>query len=88
MGKVFGLRGNDIRSEQERGEEEKDEELLVLHASLVAVFHRSVRSRNVLAFVKNIQKRLSTTHQRSNLLNKHFETSFQDLMHSINLTVG
>ena len=85
MGKVFGLRGNDIRSEQERGEEEKDEELLVLHAS---VFHRSVRSRNVLAFVKNIQKRLSTTHQRSNLLNKHFETSFQDLMHSINLTVG
>ena len=72
-------------------EEEKDHEAEtedVLHASLVTVFHRSVRSRNVLAFVKNIQKRLSTTHQRSNLLNKHFETSFQDLMHSINLTVG
>ena len=40
-------------------EEEKDHEAEtedVLHASLVTVFHRSVRSRNVLAFVKNMQK--------------------------------
>ena len=64
-----------LSKSEEEEEKDHDETEDVLHASLVTVFHRSVGSRNVLAFVKNMQKPLSTTQQRSNLLNKYFEMS-------------
>ena len=70
---TFALSKSEEEEEKEKDNEAETED--VLHASLLTLFHRIVRSRNVLAFVKNMQKPLSTTQQRFNSLNKYFEMS-------------
>ena len=70
---TFALSKSEEEEESEKDHEAKTED--VLHASLVTVFHRSVRSRNVLAFAENMQKPLSTTQTRFNSLKKYFEMS-------------
>ena len=51
---TFALSKSEEEEEKEKDNEAETED--VLHASLLTLFHRSVRSRNVLAFVKNMQK--------------------------------
>ena len=72
---TFALSKSEEEEEKEKDNEAKTKTKDVLHASLLTLFHRSVRSRNVLAFAENMQKPLSTTQPRFNLLNKYFEMS-------------